>query len=301
MKKTILLLLLTLAVSIANAKREAVSVYLVAGQSNTDGRVSNALLPAYIVSDKYKHCRWSYGSGEHSGEGKFQMFWPHIFNSRNSWRWAYDAVLYYWLEKSLKRDFYVIKESLGGTAIDPKAHSTYSMYWSASPDYLASTAASDKGGKSLLKAFTDNIGACIDNELSRHPEGYDIKAFVWHQGESDLPCSADYYVNLKQVVDYVRHYLTEKTGLRKYAQLPVILGGISHCGRGYSVGVEEAQKRLAQEDKNVYFVEMQDATLQTDNIHFDASSAEQLGKKIYNVMVGLKIAGKGAKQLPVGE
>lgn len=301
MKKSIFLFLLTLVALIANAKREAVPVYLVAGQSNTDGRVDNELLPAYIVSDKYKHCLWSYGSGEHSGGGKFQLFWPYIYNSRKSGRWAYDAVLYYWLEKSLKRDFYVIKESLGGTAIDPNAHSSYSMYWSASPDYLASTAASDKGGKSLLMAFTDNIGACIDNELSRHPEGYDIKAFVWHQGESDRSRSANYYTNLKQVIDYVRHYLVEKTGLSKYARLPVILGGISHRGRGYSAGVEEAQKRLAKEDKNVYFVEMQDATLQTDNIHFDASSAEQLGKKIYNVMVRLKIAGKGAKPLPVGK
>lgn len=136
-----------------------------------------------VLSMIYRHCYWSYGSGAHSGEGKFELFWPRIYNKNKPGRWAYDAVTYYWLEQSWGSDFYVIKESLGGTAIDPRTSSTNQMYWSASSDYLASTAASDKGGKSLLKAFVDNIGACIDKELAHHKGGYDIKAFIWHQGD----------------------------------------------------------------------------------------------------------------------
>ena len=71
----------------------------------------------------------------------------------------------------------VIKESLGGTAIDLRAPSTQKMYWSANSAFLDSTKAADKGGKSLLKAFTENIGACIDQQLSKCKEGYEIKAF----------------------------------------------------------------------------------------------------------------------------
>lgn len=293
--RRILFLILTFVVIGVQAKREPTPVYIVAGQSNTDGRVGNELLPDYIQTNKYHHCYWSYGSGAHSGEGKFELFWPRIINKNKPGRWAYDAVVYYWLEQSWKRDFYVIKESLGGTAIDPSTGSTNSMYWSASPEYLASTAASDKGGKSLLKAFTENIGACIDKQLSQMKGGYDIKAFIWHQGESDRKVSGKYYDNMKGVIAYVRQYLVKKTGKKKYAKLPVIMGSIPHEGRGFASGVEEAQMRLTQEDKNVYLVDVHDATLQRDNIHFDAAGAELLGRKVYNQLVSLKLAGKNAK------
>lgn len=297
MKRIVISLCLALLTIGVQAKREATPVYIVAGQSNTDGRVGNELLPEYIQTNKYHHCYWSYGSGAHSGEGKFELFWPRIYNQNKPGRWAYDAVLYYWLEQSLGRDFYVIKESLGGTAIDTRTGSTNKMYWSASPEYLASTEASDKGGKSLLKAFVDNIGACIDQQLSKQKGGYEIKAFIWHQGESDRKVSRYYYDNMKGVIAYVRQYLVKKTGNKRYANLPVIMGSIPHAGRGYASGVEEAQMRLTQEDKNVYLVDVHDAPLQRDNIHFDATGAELLGRKMYNQLVALQLAGKKAKLL----
>lgn len=161
---------------------------------------------------------------------------------------------YFWLEKSLHRDFYVIKESLGGTAIDLRAKSTNNMYWSASTAFLDTTRSTTMGGRSLLKAFTENIGACIDQQLSKCKEGYEIKAFIWHQGESDRKTAEIYYDNMKAVIDYVRAYVVKKTGKKRYDTLPVILGGISHRGRGYSQGVEQAQIKLTQTVKNVYFV-----------------------------------------------
>lgn len=82
----------------------------------------------------------------------------------------------------------------------------------ADPAFLDSTAAADKGGKSLLKAFTDNIGVCIDNKLSKLEQGYEIKALIWHQGESDNKVGQKYHKNLKDVIAYIRKYLVEKTG-----------------------------------------------------------------------------------------
>lgn len=72
--KRILFLILTFITIGVQAKREQTPVYIVAGQSNTDGRVGNELLPDYIQTNKYHHCYWSYGSGTHSGEGKFELF-----------------------------------------------------------------------------------------------------------------------------------------------------------------------------------------------------------------------------------
>lgn len=292
------LLLLALMMSISASAKKTIPVFITAGQSNTDGRILNEYLPDYIQQNKYKHCYWCYNSGAHNMDGQFERFWPRIINKNKPGRWTYDAVTYYWLDQSLKEDFYVIKESLGGTAIDLSCGSNQKMYWCASPAYLDSVAASDQGGKSLLKALCENIDLAIDKSLSKKGN-YEFKAMLWHQGESDRHASRRYYDNLKTVIAYVRQHLVEKTGDKKYAQLPIILGGISHKSRGWSQGVEDAQKRLQSEDPNIYLIEVPDATLQKDNMHFDAEGGELLGKKIYNKLVDLKLAGKKAKHLPV--
>ena len=274
------LLLLCVCMGMA-AKKKPVAVIITAGQSNTDGRVSNAELPAYIKGRGYRHCWWSYGSDTISGNGRFERYWPRVAKPDNTERWGYDAVVYYLIDQHVKRDFYVVKESLGGTAIDTACTSTSQMYWSASPEFLASTAAADKGGKSLLKAFTENIGACIDNELSHQKGGYEIKAFLWHQGESDKKMAAHYYDNLKAVVAYVRTYLVEKTGDERYAHLPFICGTYSLKSRDRSTQVVDALHRLAQEDPDFHVVDIEDATIQRDRLHFDAKGAELLGKRVY--------------------
>ena len=264
-------------------------VILTAGQSNTDGRVMNDELPQRIQQNKYQYCQWSYGSGDVSGSGEFETFWPRMIHPRNPHRWAYDAVVYYEVEQALKKPFYVIKESLGGTAIDTTCQSTNKMYWSANPDYLASTAAADKGGKSLLKAFTDNIGACIDKQLSQLKGGYDIRVMLWHQGESDRKAPWRYYGNLKAVVSYVRNYLVRKTGDQSYAQLPVVCGTYSEKSRGYKKEIVDALYRLQQEDPNFHVVDVSDATLREDKIHFDAAGAELLGMRMYNKLLEIGV------------
>ena len=266
------------------------SVIITAGQSNTDGRVSNNHLPDYIKKKGYRHCLWSYGSDTISGGGRFERFWPRVARPDNKERWGYDAVVYYLIDQHAKRDFYVIKESLGGTAIDTACVSNSGMYWNASPEYLAANAAADKGGKSLLKAFTENIGACIDNELSRHKGGFEIKAFLWRQGESDKKMSAHYYDNLKAMVAYVRNYLVEKTGDRRYAHLPFICGTFSNQSRDRSEEIVRAMYRLAAEDPNFYVVDASDASIQRDRLHFDSQGAELLGKRVYERLV--QVAGK---------
>ena len=257
-----------------------VPVVLVAGQSNTDGRVDNVELPEYIKRDGYRYCQWSFGSGVHSGEGHFEAFAPRNYSQKPE-RWAYDAVVYYELERLWQRPFYVIKESLGGTAIDPRCESNSNMHWSADLNYLASTTASDKGGLSLLKAFTENIGACIDSQLSKFPEGYDIKFMLWHQGESDRSQADSYHDNLKAVVNYVRTYLVNKTGQQKYARLPFICGTFSKASKQGSPKVAAALYQLQQEDPNFHVVDVSDATLGRDQIHFDAAGAELLGKRMF--------------------
>lgn len=288
--------------------RKVIPVFIAAGQSNTDGRVLNAVLPDYIKQNKYHHTYWCYNNGVYSSQGKFSLFWPRIYNEKNPDKWAYDAVTYYYLDQSMGTDYYVIKESKGGTSINPDCNSTDDMHWSASSAYLSQTAAADKGGKSMLKALCDNIDLCIEKGFSTpkdakenyaatsaKKENFEIKALLWHQGESDHHCEASYYENLKAMIAYIRRHLVAKTGNKKYARLPIIIGGISHKSQDYSPQVESAQRRLAQEDKNIHLVEVPDASLQDDHLHFDAQGAEMLGKKMYAKLVELKLAGKKAR------
>lgn len=260
-------------------------VILTAGQSNTDGRVNNSELPDYIQRDGYRYCQWSFGSGSHSGKGAFEPFWPRIYNENNPDRWAYDAVVYHEVEQLLRQPFYVIKESLGGTAIDTLCQSNSDMHWCASPDYLARTAATDKGGKSLLKAFTENISACIDQCLSQLAGGYDIKVMLWHQGESDRGQAAHYHDNLKEVISYIRQFLVEKTGRSKYAHLPVVCGTFSKDSKQGSEEVVKALYQLQEEDPNFHVIDVSDATLGKDQIHFDAAGAELLGMRMSEVVI----------------
>lgn len=299
-KRTVLFLsiwLFTLCVSAQKNSNEPATVIITAGQSNTDGRVLNTQLPDYIQKNKYTYCQWCYGSAGKIQTDGFETFSPRMVHPKRPDRWAYDAVTYYWLEQALQKEFYVIKWSLGGTAIDTRCSSTSQKYWSADPKWLAANHSTLTGGKSLLLSFTEEITLCIDKELSKLPQGYEIKAFLWHQGESDRHQGAAYYENLKAVVAYVRNFLAEKTGEKKYKKLSFICGTVARSNKQYNKEVEEALYRLAKEDKNFYVIDMSEGKLQRDQLHFTAESAEYLGIQMYNRLVDLGVAGEKAKKI----
>ncbi len=111
-------------------------------------------------------------------------------------------------------------------------------------------------------------------------EGYQIDAFLWHQGESDQRKGKDYYDNLKAVVTYVRTHLSQKTG-KDYSKLPFIFGTVARSNKSYSSEVEAGMRRLAEEDSNAYLIDMSDAELLNDRLHFNKKSAEHLGREMY--------------------
>lgn len=260
-------------------------VIITAGQSNTDGRVSNKLLPDYIkamalpgdttfTEGAYQYCKIA----QNRTDGLFVPYWPQGRITKGLW--TYDAVTYYLLEKTLQEDFYVIKWAVGGTSISYPNDTTKGSYWSANPEWLANTTSTANKGKSLLLSFTEEIDACIDQTLSKLEGGYQIDAFLWHQGESDRKKGREYYGNLKEVVTYVRNHLSEKAG-KDYSRLPFILGTVPRKSKQYSADVEAGMKRLAEEDPNVYLIETLEDELQRDQIHFNQRTAEDLGEKMY--------------------
>lgn len=294
--------MLTMLLSLVTARAaEPVSVFLTAGQSNTDGRCMNENLPDYIkaLGTSYTYCNWSYtngGSRTSAQEGVFRKFWPEMSSTSNNGRFAYDAIVYYWLEQALQKDFYVIKHSYGGTSIDPTCTSSNDYHWSADADWLAANTSCNEGGKSMLKAFCSNI----DKSLDAIGGDYDIKCMIWHQGESDRSGTgpAGYHDNLKAVVQYVRDYLVTKTGNSKYATLPFICGTVPTNSKQYNKKVYDALFTLQSEDANFHVIETSPGTFIGDNLHFDTNCAERLGIGMYNKMVDLGLVSGEKQEVP---
>ena len=261
------------------------AVILTAGQSNADGRVPLAELPDELK--EYKYCQWSYGSGDfETATGEFTPFSPRVAKPKIEHSWGFDAVVYKKLEQLWQRPFYVIKHTDGGTAIDTSCKSsTHGLYWSADTAFLNHTTSASHGGKSLLKAFEQQIDDC----LPHLPKNYDIKCMLWHQGEGDQTAADRYYDNLRAVIAHLRQHLVEVTGKKKYRKLPVVCGTFSKDSRQGSSKVADALRRLEREDKNFHVVDASDLPLLRDRLHFNAQGAEELGQRFFDKLRKEKI------------
>lgn len=131
------------------------------------------------------------------------------------------------------------------------------------------------GGISLLQKFEESIRF----HVKTNGEDFDIRAMLWHQGEGDIGKGTKlrYYDNLRNMIAYIR-------GVVGNARLPVITGTISHHSKEYDATIEEAQKRIAEEDPYFYLIDMSGATLQ-DNFHFDAKCSEYFGKMAFDKLI----------------
>lgn len=268
---------------------EPVPVFVVAGQSNSDGRVPDTDVPYYADFSK---CMYSYADGNIFRDGAFETYAPYTLVSGDSNRFGYDAYVYHYIGDATGEKFYVVKETLGGTAIDPScSNSNSGLFWSCAPEWYDAQTASSLGGKSLMKSFERSFKACVDNTLAALEEGYDVKAILWHQGESDSTFDGpvNYYDNLSALIAHMRGFIAETTGNEAYLELPFIMGTVPHASKQYNAGVEAAQKRVADEIANVYLIDMADQTLQKDELHFDATSAEYMAVNVVRQLVGLGI------------
>ena len=282
---------LTLAVA-----QQKAPVFLYAGQSNADGREYTTNLPDYmkqggaLPSSPYTHLKWASICGNPSKTA----FDTRVFNSGE--RYAFCDVTNYWIDKAVSTDFYAIKCAYGGTAIAPGVTAEKLPIWYADAEWMTThyaykgddiTQAEYANYNSLTKNLTEGVASLIDGTLAALDAGYDVKAIMWHQGESDRNAAGSYYTNFKTMIQYMRQAIYEKTGDEADLTLPFIFGTVCRRSSQYSTGVEEAQKQVARDVENVYCIDMKNATLLSDNLHFDKQATEYLGKKMYNLLAEL--------------
>lgn len=278
-----------------------IPVYIVAGQSNTDGRASMDEMPEevqrYVSNGGAENIMMSYCNGMTRNElGKFTPYVP-MYEGNNSERCGFDAILYNKLSSLSESPIHIIKESKGGSAIDTLCSSSGNLYWNADDKWLiqASVAKYNKEtkenfGKSLLLQLEANIDSCIRGTLSKSPEGYEIKCIIWHQGESDRKQGTNYHDNLKKVVTHLRCHIAKASGNPAYLHLPFIAGGVSSKSRQYSNEVEEAKRKLSKEDENFYYVDLEGCELRSDDqLHFNGNGCREASDRIFRTLQTLRL------------
>lgn len=253
--------------SIKSYSPEKKPAVISAGQSNIDGRVPIAELPAEIKLPML-NCHYCSNYTLDHTRGVFQDTLKA--GDLSETRWGFDLVTYYYLTQVARQELYVMKWSQGGTSIDPNGDGP--KHWT--PFYENLPAKSE----SLLWSFEQLIRACI--QAKGHL--FEIRAMIWHQGESDRASFSSlaahhYYTNLKHTIAYCR-------GIVGNQRLPLICGTISHRSKQYDQQVDNAIRKLAAEDPYIYLIDMSGATL-LDNFHFDASSSIYFGKCVYNQLI----------------
>ena len=293
-----LLIIFALLWITANIMADKTPVFIYAGQSNADGREFVQNLPDYIKVGEspyspYTHLKWASICGNPTAS---------TFGTRSmktGERYAFCDVTNYWIDQSATQDFYAIKCAYGGTAIAPGVTAEKLPIWYADATWMEThnaykgddiTQAEYANNNSLTKNLTDGFASLVDNVLAAIEGGYDVKAIMWHQGESDRNAASSYYQNFKTMIAYMRQAIYVKTGDEQDLQLPFIFGTVCRNSIQYSTGVEEAQRQVADEDANVYLIDMSNATLREDNLHFDKQATDYLGKKMYNKLVELGLA-----------
>ncbi len=255
------------------------SVFITAGQSNAEGRAPASAKPSYL-DNGYRHLNYAFVRSIQDGK-----FGKYSFGDT----FAFCDVTHFLIDQALERDFYAIKCTYGGTAITPGQTEEWEPIWYASEAWLAHNKAhnSAHGGMSLTLSLTEGVARCITETLCKLPHGYDIKAIMWHQGESDRKNPEAYYENFKEMITFMREQIYATTGNEKDRALPFIFGTVPHLSRQYSPIVEAAQFRVAQELPNVYIIDLSDAVLLSDELHFNATWTEHVGKLMYNKLIEL--------------
>lgn len=110
-----------------------------------------------------------------------------------------------------------------------------------------------------------------------------LKAILWHQGESDCQCDDDvqtYAVRFREMITRLR-------GDLGMVDIPVIIGEIPHTiGESWKTQGREKQlndilHQLVREIPNCAIASSAGLTLKPDGVHFDSASCRELGNRYF--------------------
>lgn len=115
--------------------------------------------------------------------------------------------------------------------------------------------------------------------------GYEIDAFLWHQGESDAVAQTVNYKDLlKNFIQSVRDYAEDQN-------LPFILGEMAHqwvAGNPNRAAYQDIINSINEEVPYTNVTSTLGLPLHTDGIHFTAQAHLELGRRYFNKFLTVK-------------
>jgi hypothetical protein len=114
----------------------------------------------------------------------------------------------------------------------------------------------------------------------------ELKGFLWHQGESDSNAqdAVRYLDRLKTLVDRLRTVLQAP----RAAFVVATLGDFFAVRNEWAAAINGALERLASEVDNAACVQSAGLAHGGDDLHFDAPSARELGRRYAQAMIRLQ-------------
>ena len=249
--------------------------FIVAGQSNADGRIPNADFPAscevdgttVALSKTIEHCQFMQGSTDGTYDEPTKAF----ASRNNTESWAFDDVLYNLINNHLgsATDFFVCKQTRGATSL------RYQYSTSFCPD-LDKFNANPTWVSQLYHLYLQVKRA---RELQPRIR---FKAMFWHQGEADNSNAEDgiYYNDFIHLIEWCR-------GLCNAPDMPFVFGSVPSNSSEYGEHVYNDMVKATQTMKNVYMVKMPDCTDWVQDgmdVHFGASDATYLATEMYKIL-----------------
>jgi len=109
-----------------------------------------------------------------------------------------------------------------------------------------------------------------------------LKCVLWHQGEDD--CADQYYPHYYDNFQNVKNTLRKELDMQ---ELPFILGGLGDFLVNVPMytnypRINEMLQRIANDDANCAFVPSTGLTCNPDNVHFNAKSLDELGRRYFD-------------------
>ena len=244
-------------------------VYLVAGQSNADGRALKTDLPSQLQTPRadvpFYYRSYNYNTGVYSTLRPGSAGSPAAKNAAFGPEVTFGATLADWVAANRPADkIAIVKYAEGGTSLHTD--------WKA-----GGTATTNNDGavyQTFQSTVTNGLSALhADATLS----GYTLRiaGVIWVQGESDQADYANYAANLTTFIGDVR--ATYGAGI------PFYLSALSdnraaNSGAGFD-GLRAAQAQVDASVTGTYLINTDDAAyaIGSDGIHFNAAGQRALG------------------------
>jgi iduronate 2-sulfatase len=237
-----------------------IDVYLLAGQSNMDGRGKTTELDAALQAPMSNAQIWyrnpladsmgwkplapgfSIPPGHKTGLPG-PTFGPEL---------SFATAL---LHKKPQQQLAFIKGSRGGSSLE---------------EWSPGTAGDAKSFGPLYRSYLETI-AMAKTALEQQGHKLTIRALLWHQGESNANDTTEIYqAKLVNFINRIRADLMLPT-------LPVFVGAVIDNGKRDSI--RTAQKAIPQALPHVFFVHVDGLTSSDNGTHFDTKSQLELGQR----------------------